>query len=659
MSLTAWVERDPFHKEADFPSLNAIPTNNHIFMSVRPVTPAQPSTTSSTPLNGNLEFDVEIPVVVTARPQSSTTSNRKTTVDNKLDFITTTKPRKKRTTTTTRRPVTAIVDNKLDFTEKTTTKRPGSPFSKLGKENKNSINAKRQTKKDDKKRKDLAEERSDDTTDLDLTLDLTDRSTWKRLFVNEDNATKYIFNRPITARLEDGVETKPEQLETRSNFDKNYDNEYDYGDKPYRQNYNFKPRPSTYYPPYPPLNQPTNKRPVAFQNNRPNYEDSDFIYMREPQRPAKTPISNVHSTPFSYDTYDVNQNSNKEHEVNYGTATPLFNRPNRVSNRPIYQTGYRPTYSTTRRMDLSTFLFVDTTRRTSPSNFIEIKRTTSRPFSDTKLDFDYQLSYSTQSPNFYPPIGSSSSSFSSIANQPDDDLSNLSYFLSFSNANKFSVKTPTHENSEPFNNFKPISILSNGESDDDDDDFDGYLRPENSFYIPIKNKHKPSYNDYSQYNVQPEASKAKFYFIENVLHKYFEGKSEKDYEGLYDPQPIKRYAEFYDKHLTEKLSDDFVALTRTINDDDKNDETNVNHDNDDETLSESVEIKGRSRGGQENIFLVPFKVLTEVDRPDNWVNINKTTDQDLKAKLPEVPQLRQDNDVTKELPKPIFSRRRS
>ena len=48
----------------------------------------------------------------------------------------------------------------------------------------------------------------------------------------------------------------------------------------------------------------------------------------------------------------------------------------------------------------------------------------------------------------------------------------------------------------------------------------------------------------------------------------------------------------------------------------------------------------------------------KVERPDNWVN-NDIPDIKLKTRLPEVPALMQDDsDVAKELPKPIFFRRR-
>jgi hypothetical protein len=134
--------------------------------------------------------------------------------------------------------------------------------------------------------------------------------------------------------------------------------------------------------------------------------------------------------------------------------------------------------------------------------------------------------------------------------------------------------------------------------------------------------------------------------MENVLHKYYAGKSDdvddndesEDVQGLYDRQPTKRYAELYDQHLDDKISNEFVSLTRTL----------TNDNDDDKDSTKAVRIDGRSK----NIFLVPFKLLTKIDRPDDWVN----TELDLISQLPEVPSLQQDGKVARELPKPIFGK---
>lgn len=665
INLNPWVERDPFHKEGDFSSSNLVQSGSDVFFNEIPKTTARPI---------HIDSITDTPVLVTPRP------TKKTTISGNIDFFTQSiKPTRR--TTTTRRPSPTVINNKIDFDFEITTKRIVSPFSKLGKDSQKTLNAtkivKRSTtskllasKKKRKRPQDPVEHRSGDLTDI------TDETTTGKLFTNEDNATSYLNKKPIgprrnetvkqTARLKtlmqndneiEKLAARPEtrvndndeavkpatSLETKASNDNEaprldtrgyYDKDYEYGDRPYRPSYDY----STYYPIYPPLTEPpNNRRPVAFQNNRPNYQN--FNENRTP-RPTNTPISNIHSTPFSYDSY-LNDPKPMSSQINHAVPLYITHHLNKPGVRPTYDNFYRPTYPTTRRIDLTTFLYVETTRRTSLPSFIEYldRRTTENPFSNTNLDADYP-SYSSQSPSHvYRPI-----SVSSIDNyDSDDDPTNLSYFVSSSNNNKFSTKYPTHENSQPFSSdLNPLSVFSHDETDSkdetesDDDDFDGYLRPDTSFYVPIKTEQKPSYNDYSNYNYKPEAStNAKFYYIKNVLHKS-EGKSNEDDDTLYDQQqtPTKRYAELYDKHLTDKTPDDF----RTMNDDAK--------------------LEGRSRHGSQNVFLVPFKLLTRIERPDNWVNTDTTSDQD-KSTLPDVPTLRQDSLVANELPRPIFGKVKS
>lgn len=670
MSLSAWVERDPFNKEGDFPTLNLVKPNDEIFISVGQNTFENPQKTSERPFIPNINFPSDKPV--TSRPNPSTTTKTNPTVDNKLDFsqLTTTKPKRKRTTATTRRP-TPTVSNKLDFEELSTsrkpetTTRPDSPFSKLGKDSKKST-SKRSTNQKRKKPKNPTESRSDDLTDSDLTN--TDLTIFKKFFANSDNATKYLDNKPIASRLDNIEDIK---LDSRSNdpearFDvylttKNYENDFDYDERPNRPLYDYS-RPGSYYPLYP-SQTTTPKRPVVYQNNRPTYQDSLFNNnKRQPSRPTDSPISNkIQSTPFSYDTYKAPQGSisSLSPQIDYeNMAIPLYVSPNRVSSKPSYQNSYRPTYATTRKMELSTFLFIETTRRPPlPLNIYDLRQTTQRP----KLDADIQISFSTPSNSIFISPSSLSDSHDSI---------NLSYLFSSSNTNKVSIKKPTHENPKPFSDYQPLSVFSHDTFDAPQDDFDGYLRPETSFYVPLKNKFKPTYNDYSKYNLKPETStpnSVRFVYLENVLHKYYQGKSgdDGDKQGLYDRGQTNRYAEIYDKHLNDKNSDDFISMTRTMTDD-KTDhkketddsldidgtdiESDENYDNyDDETL----QLDGRSKNGQQNLFLVPFKVLTKIDRPDNWVN-RETTDEDLKSRLPEVPSLRQDENLAQEVPKPLL-----
>lgn len=640
MSLTPWIERDPFHKEADFPALNLIqPENdNEIFMAAE--------TETAKPITGHLDFETEAPVLVTARPKLSTISHKMTTIiDNKLDISTSTTKRhkKKRTTstTTTRRP-TAIIDNKLDFspkkstkltskvttkpTTKLTTKLSDSPFSKMKRDTTNLQN-RWTTATKHKRSVRSVDDMTSTTTDTNLTDDPTDielDTSTKRQFLNQDNATKYFNNRAISPRFDDDIETT--EVESKADDPEGRyeafrpDNDFDYGDPPYRLNYNYSPRPSPVYPLYPPLSQSITKRPVGFQNNRPNYQNTNFVNLQDSSRPTNSPISHSkYSTPFSYDTYHTPGSiSSMSPQINYeNMAIPLYISPN----RPSYQSNFnRPTYATTKKIDLTTFFIVETTRRTTTSNFIDVKRTTQRPYVlNTFLDSGYQNSFPSD-------LNYQSSN--------SDDSTNFS-ILSSSNTNEFS-------NKKPLNHFRPPSVFSY-----DTNNGKGHLRPDPSFYTPIKAD--SSYHDYSNYNNKPEtANNVKYVYMQNVLHKYYEGKSnEKDEDdgGLYDRQQTKRYAEFYDDN---KSSSGFETLARTLTD-----KTKKSRNSDDANQIFFTKTKNRPQ----DILLVPFKLLTKIDRPDNW--IIRTTDQDLKSQLLEVPALEQDGNVAGEVPKPIFGRIKS
>ena len=71
----------------------------------------------------------------------------------------------------------------------------------------------------------------------------------------------------------------------------------------------------------------------------------------------------------------------------------------------------------------------------------------------------------------------------------------------------------------------------------------------------------------------------------------------------------------------------------------------------DPQLTEKTEFTERSRNRQ----LVPFKLLTRIDRPDDWVNVDIKY---IKTLLPDQPALRQDiSEISGELPKPILKKK--
>jgi hypothetical protein len=290
-------------------------------------------------------------------------------------------------------------------------------------------------------------------------------------------------------------------------------------------------------------------------------------------------------------------------------AIPLYVSPNRPKPQTSanYQQNFykRPQYSypTSNRPELSTFLIIETTRRTTPHYFIE--PTTKRPYYQSKFPSNVYIS----------------------------SVSNANNFLS--SINKFSS---TITKRPPLNDY--------------DDNFDGYLRPENNdYHIPFVNKNHNSYYDYTKYNYKPETSTqgVKYYFIKNKLHKYQFGKENND-ETLTDDTPSKRYAEMFDEHLKDISKDDFVTLTETERTDVTDSQPKRNLTITDRKI-DSLDARSKN-----NIFadtlLVPFRLLTRPERPDNWVNVDA---KDIE-RLPDVPALTQDENFARELPKPFGSK---
>lgn len=245
-------------------------------------------------------------------------------------------------------------------------------------------------------------------------------------------------------------------------------------------------------------------------------------------------------------------------------------------------------------MDLTTFLIVQTTRRTPPPYFIE-------PV--------------TKKPSNFPSSIYISSSSSLNSNN------NANNFL-----NKYSItKRPPYDYNY------------------DDDFFDGYLRPDfNDNYAPNKGQ-SSTYYDYNKYNFKPETSTEKYYYHKNRLHKYQNMKSkENEDSSSTDETPTKRYADTFDEHLKDIAIDDFVTLTKT----------------EDVKELRTEDLQGRSKSNIfANTLFVPFRLLTRPDRPDNWINIDDiTTDNDNDKRQPDVPSLTQDEHFARELPKPFGSK---
>ena len=684
MKLQAWAERDPFHKQNDQES-NFVQSNVDDFTVpvVRPTTTKQPSK----PIVDRVDLIPEKPLS-TLKP-TITTLKSKPLVDNKLDFTTSKRPQKKKPLTTARPKTTtltsSIISNKLDLDIDVTltSKRPFiSPFNKLDNLTRNlTLTTKRPSKKKKKNRPKATNRRSDDFNDEDTetddigTIRVTDQRP--QIFYNQDNATKYLNNNPISS---DRLQLRSRD-ESRHNYDslgaipsqqQNQYNDYDYDRYPKPNYYTYPQRPNTYTPT---LNPTTTRRPVMFQNNKPNYSYNFGPDARPapPDNPTDSPLSlNKVSTPFSYDSYQ--SGSAVVPQINYeNMAIPLYVSANRINTKPVvirpshqqqptYQTQHttkknyyqRPTYATTRKADLQTFFIVDTTRRTQTPLYIDLKRTTSRPYFTTRLDVNY-YPVTPQYSNYY--LSPSVSSSDNQGYEQNNPVKRPTNFFQSNIRTTTTRRTPIYQRpTSTFNVPIPESVFSDqGDNDNDDDsDFDGYLRPEHNYYVPLTKNQKLSYTDYSQFNSKPDIddtpNNVKFYYMGNVLHKKYLQHNPND-GGLYSKQN-KRYADFYDKELlTEPNKDEFVRhlideVTEITKTKTKDKETDT-----DQTREQTV---GRSKNSH-NVLIVPFRVLTKPERPDNWVNTEN--DDRTKPQLPDVPALDQDNDqVALELPRPYFAK---
>lgn len=603
MNLNPWLERDPFHKESDLPAINnLIFENNQDNINNKP---------NEILTSGNVNLDI---VRVTPRPSPSPT----TIVDNKVDFTaTTTKPtlttkktKKNKTTSTTRKPSATIIDNKIDFKHRSTEK---STINKV-RENvvsKDNISAPH--------RDNGPERRSDEDVEIESV-------NSKTFFVNEDNATKYHNNRPVAPRLDSQTDDNYASPEARIQIilpqqtnNKRFGPDYDIDNRPL-YDYNFN-RPNSYSPIYTPIATQTTstRRPILFQNNKPTYNDNNSRFPIK--RPTSSPISSqVSSTPFSYDLNPETFSSSVGYEH---MSVPIYVTSNRLTPKPTYQDLYTrpsPNYYTTRRNDgLSTFMYIGTTKKSSHYPIFQT------PISIRRTSLDSTFSFSTPSP--------SSTIFS------DDLINPLSAFIS-ANTNKVStIKRPSVFSSDK------IDMTA----------FDkGTVGLEMNVYVPNRKTQKPAYVDYSNYNSRPETttkSEVKFVYLENVLHKYQAGNSEVE-EGLFDrsSSSVNRYA---DKQVDlrnkeEKEEQDETTMTSTEN----NEEV--------KKVEKRTERRERDR---EEILIVPFKLLTRVDRPDNWLNTetdnNNNNNSEIKSQLPQIPDLQQNGNIAKELPKPLLGNKKT
>lgn len=550
----------------------------------------------------------------------------------------------------------------------TSTKRQIRPNNSNKNRNKNKNNAnveiRRRNSDSDIEAEDVIEERSSGETN----------STKKLLFLNQDNATKYLYNQPI--RPDQMIDPKL-SIQSRVNYGSFMDNDYDYNENPYTKPYVQRPASTPYRP-------STSKRPSLYENNQPAYDyyrpsrlpvkndnpyenrpkpgmtevsylntkrpyaDQYYGYTKKPQfeqsysysrrttttklpTPISSPLNNRISTPFSYDTYGVHPVSSN---VNYSNM--------KVNSRPTHSYFDRPLdvaiYSTTRRPDLHTFFIVETTKRTTtqiPLYYDNSKRRTTKKtvFTD-KLDDSFYpefvtSKYTTKKPYIRPTSNALANAYADYYSN-DNSIrrrDNLTTSLYYRNTKSTKVPlykpflTPTREQLNEFletsyNENRPDSYNEEYENNDNPDygDSDETLRP-------TYNSHKGTYHDYSKFNDKPASDenyatkKIKYYYKGNVLYKY------EDSNGLYDPkQQMKRYADFYDLPFDEKETDNYVRHLieeekfKTNNDEKLKtltDKTRLRL-NDEIELDDKTEARANNR--KDDLVIVPFTVLTRPER---------------------------------------------
>ena len=610
INLLPWTERDPFNSLIQDGDGNSIEPSDkleelELFEKPNIHDRIDPLTGNS----GNRPFNKN-PAPV------SHNLNDKLNINNKLDFKSIDIP------TTTKKPaklVNSTVTDKLDATLKAEAKKIPSAVKKP----------------EPAQRRDDMIDMDEDDGDIGTILVAKNNG---QTFTNQDNATKYMHNSPMGSKEFIGEKSNIRIYPySQSHSDSDYN---DYNVSPYRPYASSTSRP-TYYRPT------TTKRSVIIQNspgsysdfmtinNRPQYEPI-YYSTRKPQRPTLSPISNKVTTPFSYDS--VNRHDVNSHEVNYESASvPLHitqqrpNRPLTASNVNYYQrpTNYYPT--STYRPDLQTFLIVETTKKTTPfSLYIDYnKRTSPQPSPSIHYPVIHQdLSYYSRFPTTTPrslyyqnPVSISSiDEYDDITVQKQTNIS-TSYFIT----NK-STKRPQKHGQTNFNYpflDRPISQVHETFSVNEyetpfsdgtnSDEHDGYLRPEQTKYVPIKVTPQTfSYNDYTKFNTKPvpleyKNKNMKYYYEGNKLYKYVDPS-----EGLYSSkQQIKRYADFYDTPFNDFESDDFVAgkidsgLTET-------DETRrIDHSKC--KRHKSIKID-ETKPRKDNILMIPLNVLTRFDR---------------------------------------------
>ncbi|EDS31351.1 oxidase/peroxidase [Culex quinquefasciatus] len=737
IDLEPWTERDPFTRPNDSPNEPATgQSDNLIDLDALQAIVSSTTTTRRTPLptkaanvinkvdfipNGHT--GLQIPsngqiVLNSPRPQT-------TVVNNKLDLNLGTQP------TPQNKPTTAI-DNKLDLTtvppkrkptRKTTPKRRPTPSSNLVVNNLD-FSLKRDSL--DNTTADETVRHRRDVTFINLS----------KLFTREDNAT-LPKNNPALRR---GYYPAPP--DPPSDYDDV--NNYDYGDGPVyvKPGYGYEP-PATEPPPqnpyyYPATEEPPPQPPYCGYNCYQPPMTTYNPYGLDTRKPARTTPkrgqpSKIITPNNDYDPQKrrttprpqppQQQQQQQQQQQHTTTQRTVIQRPGLVVINDVRP----PTNNNNRPNDKPIFLSPSSSSSSPSASLNSFPQSSKNPSpssaSQSVFSVDPRPQFASSRPQPQP-----QSVPSPIFSQKKPNLKKPPKELRTDLPTRIDAK---HD--YDYDSLIPDGLTSNI------DEHDGYLRPEQNAYEPLKKTPDlETYRNYSAFNnVDRRRQTAAPYEVPTGRVLWTDG------------HDLGRYAEAYQLHETDDRRDQFVgpyidqtghdtttdSADQTTNvterndtedDDDKVDETILTEDVEEDAISTKLDLTAdfpdthartshkdtihalldvdsdnanelpklprfdqpdsdddvdatrpssttrrttsRKRRPtrpkrptnhattndrrQPGIALVPFVLLTSIERPDNWVMFNVAKSKK-RNPLPEVPQLKSDVFSLSELPKPI------
>lgn len=591
-----------------------------------------PSITSSTEtVNNKLDFKA----TTTKKPKKKTTTTNPSTIDTKLEVTT---KRTKNTKRPTRAPTSSSVisNNKLDFAN-------GQVIinNKLSlKPNSTTVNNKLKTKT--KKRKTNATKNNVTRTKQKVSSNRRNDEYTENDYEETDHAGEiFVNNDYYYSDRNSSLPIQTNRLTNRINFGYGNVNE----DNIFRPSTMTTKTTLTVQNRYRP--QVLTNRPIAFNNNVPTYSNQQpphlgFTYNNK--RPTvSSEFLNKFASQFNHeDTTDTDDNEKREEVYSPSPSTETYHK------------------YTTRRQDLHTFFLVETTKHTTtPMDSENYSTTTVRPTlnkikpepstyelpyflenipsSTPKEQADYYYPYLSQSYT-NPKINSNNAYYSKNYNSLNTHKMNISFTgndftgITIISKSKPNDLTAISSIDYDYTNKAMLPTADDYDNDDNndnnnedhdyvDDEFDGYLRPEQNKYEPLRHEtDKTYYRDYAKYNEQAKHDKVTngsvYYPLVNGLGLYKLNDMNKLLENATEGLTNKRYAEFYtDKKtgLSDDKMDDFVSYLREQNQEGDHNSNGKSTDSDKHTPAEMRAI-GKDTKANSNPPIVPFVLLTKPER---------------------------------------------